>query len=306
MTPPFLRPNDTVGICATARWLSEDQLAQATELITSWGFRVKVTGNVTLRRNQLAGTDAERRQGLQELMDDPDCKAILVARGGYGTVRLVDELDWSRFMQHPKWIAGYSDLTVLLCELNRRGVPGIHSTMPVSFPDCTPEALNSLRAALSGGLASMKWSGQHTNSGVAEGRIVGGNLSVIYSLLGSKSLPDAKNCILLLEDVDEMLYHLDRMMMALTRAGFLREIRGVIIGGLTQMKDNTGAFGFKADNPWGGTAEEILLSFFRPMQIPVALNAPSGHLSDNRAFFTGLHARLTVRPSEAEVVYMFE
>jgi muramoyltetrapeptide carboxypeptidase len=298
MIPPFLIPGDTIGICATARWLSAAQLEAGIQELESWGFRVKVGSHVLVRSGQLAGSTEKRLRDLQVFLDDPECKAIIAARGGYGTVKIIDSIQWTRFLQHPKWICGYSDLTVLLAKLNNMGIAAIHSTMPVSFPDCSEEALFSFRRALMGNLDSMGWENHQSIDGKSKGRLVGGNLSVLYSLLGSPTMLNTKDAILFIEDVDEMLYHVDRMMTALQRAGLFDKIRGVIVGGFTQMKDNTIEHGFKSDNSWGCSATEIVKSFFSRRDIPVAFGMPAGHLSDNRAFYVGCEASLDVQDGQ--------
>lgn len=301
MIPAFLKPGDCVGICATARWLTTGQLEHAVGVLEDWGFRVKVCPQVCLQQFQLAGSDAVRRSALQELLDDADCRAILIARGGYGTVRLLDEISWDAFCASPKWICGYSDVTGLLAEALNRGFSCIHSTMPVSFPDCTPEALHALKVAWTGDLKVISWKG-HGQPGTAHGKLVGGNLSVLCSLLGSSSALDTEGGVLFLEDVDEMLYHVDRMLVALKRSGAFSAVRGVILGGFTQMKDNTREHGFSVDNPWGRGVWEMVTEHFPG--IPVASGFPAGHLSDNRAFYLGREVQLRVEGGHSEIRYV--
>jgi muramoyltetrapeptide carboxypeptidase len=296
--PSYLKPGDTIGIVATARWITKEQLQPALDLLGSWGFRVK-TGTY-LHKNffQLAGTDRERTEDFQAMLDDDEVKAILVARGGYGTVHIIDQLDFSAFMKKPKWICGYSDITVIHTHLNTRGIASIHSTMPISFPDATPEALENLRQTLTGELQTIRWQtgGQNAPMTTDTATLIGGNLSVISSLLGSASWGREKNgpFILFLEDVDEMLYHIDRMMMALRRAGILDQVQVIILGGMTQMKDNTTSFGFPSENPWGQSATEIVESVAASLSIPVLTGFPAGHQNDNRAFYLGMPCSLVV------------
>lgn len=302
MYPPFLQPNDTIGIVATARWVTQEQMQPAIALFESWGFRVQVSPAVFEKNHQLAGNDAVRLAALQEMLDNPEIKAIVVARGGYGTARIVDELDWTSFLSHPKWVCGYSDITVLLNALTNKGIAAIHSTMPISFPDATPEALEQLRRCLVGEKVPIVW--QSTGlAGSAEGEVVGGNLSVIYSQLGSCTQLDTRGKILFLEDVDEMLYHIDRMMVGLKRGGLFREVKGVIFGGFTQIKDNTKAFGFSTDNPWGVGIAEMALAHLVGLNVPVSFGFPAGHLADNRAFYEGLPASLVVEEGHSRLVF---
>jgi muramoyltetrapeptide carboxypeptidase len=290
-TPPFLKSGDCIGIAATARWVTTEQLQPAIDCFTAWGLRVKVASNVHTPHFQLAGTALQRANGLQSLLDDEEVKAVIIARGGYGTVHTIDLLDFSRFESAPKWIAGYSDITVLHTHLNSRGIATIHSTMPISFPDATEQAIDNLRKSLFGELVSFESTEQGSIQPVS-GVVMGGNLSVLYSLLGSDSWREIPDVILFIEDVDEMLYHLDRMLWGLYRSGMLSNVKAIICGGFTQMKDNTKAFGFPGDNPWGAQEYAIIQSIAEKLQVPVAFGFPAGHLSDNRAFYLGCKATL--------------
>jgi muramoyltetrapeptide carboxypeptidase len=290
--PPFLKSGDCIGIAATARWVSAEQLQPALDLFTSWGLRVKVAANVLKPNFQLAGAALERTNGLQELLDDDDVKAIIIARGGYGTIHTIDTLDFSRFKQNPKWIAGYSDITVLHAHLNSRGISTIHSTMPISFPDATKQALENLRLALFGELHEFA-SIEKADVTEVSGNLMGGNLSVLYSLIGSDSWRKTADVILFIEDVDEMLYHLDRMLWGLYRSGILSNVKAIVCGGFTQMKDNTKAFGFPSENPWGADESAIIRGLAERLQVPVVFGFPAGHLSDNRAFYLGQMVTLT-------------
>jgi muramoyltetrapeptide carboxypeptidase len=289
--PPFLKSGDCIGIAATARWVTPEQLQPAIDHFTSWGLRVKVASNVLTPNFQLAGTAMERSAALQELLDDDEVHAIIIARGGYGTVHTIDLLDFSRFEKRPKWIAGYSDITVLHSHLNTRGFATIHSTMPISFPDATDAAIDNLRRALFGELHEFA-SIEKSKVSEVSGCVVGGNLSVLYSLLGSDSWRKLSDMILFIEDVDEMLYHLDRMLWGAYRSGMLANVKAIVCGGFTQMKDNTKAFGFPSDNPWGASEREIINGMAARLQVPVAFGFPAGHLSDNRAFYLGRMATL--------------
>jgi muramoyltetrapeptide carboxypeptidase len=304
--PPFLRSGDCIGIVATARWMASGQLDYALAILTSWGFRVRVSEAVEERFGQLAGNDEKRREELQKMLDDPEISAILIARGGYGTVRIIDDLNWSRFYERPKWICGYSDITVLLSHLTNQGIACIHSTMPISFPDATVEALGQLRDCLTGSLTQVTWETTHwsdESEGLA-GNLVGGNLSVLYSQLGSKSQINARNSVLFLEDVDEHLYHIDRMCWALRRSGIFESIRAVIIGGMTQIKDNTIEFGFKVDNPWGFEIHEIIRNSLPDSSIPLFGGFPAGHQNDNRAFMMGRTVEIRAVGSSASMTYI--
>lgn len=290
-TIPYLRAGDRVALAAPARAVSPEEMAPAIKTLTAWGLDVVVPDGLYERQNQLAGSDIHRASLLQGLLDDPSIRAIFCARGGYGTVRIVDRLDYSGFLAHPKWIVGYSDATVLHSHIQATiGLPTLHATMPVNFPtDGSPcPATESLRKALFGEPIDIVWNSHPLDrKGEAEGIVVGGNLSILYSLLGSRSQIDTRGKILLIEDLDEYLYHIDRMMQALRRAGMLDGLAGLVAGGLTDMHDNT--------IPWGHTAEEIVMAAVADKPYPVAFNAPIGHLGhENRALPLGQTARLTV------------
>jgi muramoyltetrapeptide carboxypeptidase len=302
MIPPFLRRGDVVGICATARWLTDEQIESAVRVIEGWGLRADVDPQVLKQHFQLAGEDEARREALQRMLDRSDIGAILIARGGYGTVRIIDGLDWSGFLRKPKWVCGYSDITVLHAELARLNVASIHCSMPVSFPDCTPEALTNLRAALTGELREFRWNSSTNGAISVRGKVWGGNLSVLCSLLGSATLYHEPGRLLFVEDVDEMHYHVDRMLTALTRAGYLNGVGAVIAGGFTQMRDNTREFGFKSDNPWGSSPAELLVQHFGKAPGLVS-DMPAGHLNDNRAFYLGLDTVLEVRDGQASLSF---
>lgn len=301
--PPFLKSGDTIGIAATARWITPEQLQPALDLIHSWGFRTKLADNIHEQRFQLAGDAARRTECFQRMLDDDEIQAIVIVRGGYGTVHIVDQLDFSKFEQHPKWICGYSDITVLLSEMYARGIACIHSTMPISFPVATPEALENLRKTLTGELREITWScDANTSLHLKDVQVTGGNLSVIYSLLGSSSLkmPD-ESTIVFMEDVDEMYYHIDRMLMGLMRAGYFSKAKAILVGGMTMMKDNTKAFGFETENPWGDAPEITIQRLAERLQIPVVFGFPAGHQNDNRAFYMGVKSELIVKKGKAEL-----
>lgn len=296
ITPPFLQKGDTVAIVSTARKNLEDNLKPSIDLLKSWGLNVKIGSTIGLDYHQLAGTDAQRAADFQEQMDNPNIKAIWCVRGGYGTVRIIDLLDFTKFKQNPKWIIGFSDVTVLHSHLNRMGIQSIHATMPISIPRATTEAKESLRKALFGEPLEYKFSCDILNHlGTAKGELVGGNLSILYSLLGSESAIDCTNKILFIEDLDEYLYHIDRMMLNLKRNGCLSSLRGMIIGGMTKMNDN--------EIPWGKNAFEIIEEVTKNLNIPIIYNFPAGHIQDNRALIMGKTISVEVTAEESKVVF---
>lgn len=301
--PPFLKPNDTIGIVATARWIDEQTKALAQETFASWGFKTKFFPDVSSKHFQLAGTDEVRKANLQAALNDEELAAIMIARGGYGTVRVIDGLNWSAFIQKPKWICGYSDITILHAHLNHvLGVASIHSTMPISFPHATSEALSNLRCALVGRPFQFQWP-QSPNIDSISAPLVGGNLSVLYSALGSPQQLQAHNAIVFIEDVDEMLYHVDRMLMALLRANAFSGAKAIVAGGFTLIKDNTPEFGFEVNNPWGISVADMLSELSQRLGIPVLQGMQAGHLNDNRAFYLGVGATLEAHNGTAHLAF---
>jgi muramoyltetrapeptide carboxypeptidase len=297
ITPPYLQKGDTVAIVSTARKNLEDNLKPTIDLLEGWGLKVKIGKTIGLNHHQLAGTDEQRAEDFQEQMDNPNIKAIWCVRGGYGTVRMIDKLDFSRFKENPKWIIGFSDVTVLHSHLNRLGVQSIHGIMPVSVPRASDDAKNSLCAALFGDALSYEIDCDALNhNGKATGELVGGNLSILYSLLGSPSAIDCEDKILFFEDLDEYLYHIDRMMMNMKRNGCLSNLKGIIIGSLTDMKDN--------EIPWGKNAYEIVEDAVKELKIPIVYNFPAGHIRDNRTLIFGRRISLEVTPETTKVVFL--
>ena len=301
MQPAFLQQGDTIGIIATARFITSEQWQYAKGVIESWGLKIKLAENVFKPSFQLAGNVEERTQSFLSLWNDNEVKALLVARGGYGTIHTIDEILPS--LNDSKWICGYSDVTVLLNACTNKDIACIHSTMPISFEHATPEALENLRCALFGETFLFEWNEKQIQTGNTEGKIVGGNLSVIYSQLGSATQLNTEGKILFLEDVDEMLYHIDRMLTALKRAGLFKNITGLILGGFTQMRDNTEEFGFSSNNPWGKSLVEMILELGLNCNIPVTMGFPAGHLNDNRAFYMGRNAELIVNENSAQLTW---
>jgi muramoyltetrapeptide carboxypeptidase len=296
ITPPYLQKGDTVALVATARKNIDDNLKPTIDLLKSWGIEAVIGSTIGLDTNQLAGTDEQRAADFQHQMDNPNIKAIWCVRGGYGTVRMIDLLDFTKFKQHPKWVIGFSDVTVLHNHLNTMGYKSIHGIMPVSIPRATPDAIATMQMALFGNPISYAVSPDPMNRfGKATGELVGGNLSILYSLLGSKSAIDCQDKILFIEDLDEYLYHIDRMMMNLKRNGCIENLKGIVIGAMTKMKDN--------DIPWGKNALEIIDDVTKKYNIPVIFNFPAGHIQDNRALVMGSTVTIEVNASGSTLVF---
>lgn len=288
ITPSFLGKQDKITIVAPARFVERSFIDSAVQMIEDRGFRVSLGERLFQRRNQFAGPDSERAADFNDAIRDPDCRAILCARGGYGTARLLSSIDWKAWKDDPKWLVGYSDITALHTSVyNRLNMESIHGSMPVNFQRNSPAAVEELFGLLSGNPADQYFERDVLNRpGQAEGIMVGGNLSVLYSLLGSDAQLETKGKILFLEDLDEYLYHVDRMMLALDRAGMLENLAGLIIGGMTDMNDN--------DVPFGATAREIIADRVAKYDYPVAFGFPAGHIDDNRPWTCGKKRRLTV------------
>ena len=280
LTPKSLSSGSKIALVAPARKISYEEISFAIDYIRDRGFVPVYDDRLFLSHNQFAGSDEERAAVLQSYLDNPDIDAVICVRGGYGTVRIIDRLNFDKFIQHPKWIVGYSDVTVLHAKLQSLGVESLHATMPINFNNNTQQSLDTLFSALTG--KELTYDYPHSPldiKGEAEGVLVGGNISVLYSLLGSDIFPDTKDTILFIEDLDEYLYHIDRMMTAFVRAGVLDDVRGLIVGGLTKMHDNA--------VPFGMSAEEIILEKVRDRNIPVTFGFPAGHIDDNRALVLG-------------------
>lgn len=283
--PSLLRPGDVVYITAPARSLSYESALQAKDIIEQYGFAVKFGQTIGTTFHQWSAPDEERAADLNFAIQNDEVKAILMARGGYGTVRIIDLVDFSPLTLKPKWLIGFSDITALHSHVwNRYRLPSIHAPMPINFPINTQESIQSIFMQMTNGHGCL--TGCKGRAGFADGFLVGGNLSVLYSLLGSQSFPDLEGAILVLEDLDEYLYHIDRMLHALSRAGVFRRLAGVVVGSFTDMHDNAVPFGY--------TVPDIIVHHFSRLDIPIALDANIGHHEDQRAFIHGAKARLEV------------
>jgi muramoyltetrapeptide carboxypeptidase len=294
--PPSLKKGDTIAILATARKNIDDNLQPAIDLLKSWGLNVGIGKTIGLDNNQLAGTDAQRAADLQQQMDNPNIKAIWCVKGGYGTVRIIDLLDFTKFKQNPKWIFGFSDVTILHSYLNKLNIASIHGAMPITVAKATPETIETLRKALFGESLNYKIPFDAANKlGTAKGEIVGGNLSILYSLMGSNAQIDCKGKILFIEDIDEYLYHIDRMMMSLKRCGCFNDLKGLVVGGMTKMRDN--------EIPWGKNANEIIADVTKGYSFPILYNFPAGHFRDNRALIFGKQVSIDLNAKTSKLTF---
>ena len=295
ITPRPLKENDKVILLSTARKIDVSELREGIEMLESWGLRVEIGKTIGRESNQFAGDDELRAKDLQEALDNPEIRAVFVARGGYGTVRVLDRLDFTSFTKNPKWIIGYSDITALLSHIYYNySVESIHGIMPFNIDkdSHSSPATNSLRNLLFQNSNTMAFKGDKMNiEGKVSGELVGGNLSVLYSLLASNSFGSTDNKILLLEDLDEYLYHIDRMMYALLRAGKLSNLKAILIGGFTDMHDN--AIGF------GRTSEEIIFDIISRFGYPAGFSLGFGHIGkDNNALIIGRKTDIVISKEE--------
>ncbi|MES2514454.1 MAG: LD-carboxypeptidase [Bacteroidota bacterium] len=294
--PSYLKKGDSVAIIATARKVSIEEIQPAVTFLESHGLLVVLGKNLFSSKNQYAGTDEQRTEDLQWALNDPEIKAIIIARGGYGTVKLIESLDFREFKNHPKWLVGYSDVTVLHNAIHKQGIATLHATMPLNF-DKSKEATESVVNALFGNLKQIETEENYSNiEGKATGQLVGGNLSLIYSLSGTPYDLDTTGKILFLEDLDEYLYHIDRMMMQLKLSGKLKHLKGLVIGGMTDMKDNM--------IPFGKLPDEIIIDAVKEYGYPVCFDFPAGHIDENMAIYLGKEVELGVLDDKATLKFL--
>jgi len=297
MTPPFLKPGDKVAIVATARKVSVQELAYALESLTKWGLQPVLGKNIYAADNQFAGSDEQRAEDLQWAINDDSIKAVFIARGGYGTIRIMDDVDYNKLKTTPKWMVGFSDVTVLHSHIHKFcEVATIHGVMPFSF-NKNAESLETLRKCLFGEKVKYEFPAEKLNRvGESQGLLVGGNLSLLYALAGTPEDLNTDGKILFLEDLDEYLYHIDRMMMNLKRSGKLSKLAGLVIGGFTDMKDNA--------IPFGKTAYEIIYDLVKEYPYPVCFGFPAGHVERNLALYLGKEVKLNVNSTSSTLEFL--
>ncbi len=296
ITPKKLQIGGLLAFASPAKSIGRESVVEAVRLLHEFGFRYRLDEEVFATYHQFAGDTALRTKHFQQLLDDPELDAIICMRGGYGSLQIVDALDFTVFREHPKWIVGYSDITVLHARLQREGFESLHATMPINFTTNSLESLQSLFAHLQGNRLNYEIPTHALNRfGIAKGQLVGGNLSILYSLQGSNLFPDCRNKILFIEDLDEYLYHIDRMILSLKRAGCFNQLAGLIVGGMTDMKDN--------DIPFGMQVEEIIASQLADFDFPIAFGFPAGHIPDNRSLILGRQLELHVNAENTTLVF---
>jgi muramoyltetrapeptide carboxypeptidase len=293
---PYLKKGDKIAITCPAKKLPRPMDA-AVKVLQSWGLEVVQGDTLQASYHQFAGDDELRAKDLQRFIDDDSIKAIIAARGGYGTIRIVDMVDYSRLATHPKWIIGFSDITVLHSHLHTiYGLQTIHGQMPVNVPDASSASLISLKKALFGEAVTYSFKSHSLNRpGQATAPVIGGNLSLLIAMLGSVSDMDYSGKILFLEDVGEYLYSVDRMLYTLKRAGKLNNLAGLIVGGFTELKDN--------DIPFGFTVADMVMSLVSEFNYPVCFDFPAGHIPDNHAIIFGKNLNLLVEDHKVTASY---
>jgi muramoyltetrapeptide carboxypeptidase len=288
--PHSLVQGSVVRIVSTARKISPAEVEPSVKLLKSWGLTVQLGRNMYATENQFAGSSSHRLQDLQEALSDNHVDMVWCSRGGYGTTMLLDEVDFTAFCEKPKWVVGYSDVTSLLCHITTNfDVVSLHATMPINVSNqLSPsdlQSIDSLRSVIFGDSVSYKMNSHDLSKpGDAKGPLIGGNLSILYSILGSNSSPKTDGAILFVEDLDEYLYHIDRMMVNLKRNGLLENLSALVVGGMTDMNDNT--------VPFGKTVEEIVLGHVDTYGYPVYFGFDAGHLSPNLALPFGQIAEI--------------
>nr|WP_294862144.1 LD-carboxypeptidase [uncultured Fluviicola sp.] len=294
--PPQLVPGDTIALVSPAKAIEAAHIEFAKSYFENQGFKVLVGANATNEYRYFSGTDTDRASDLQWAVDHPDVKAIICNRGGYGAIRLFDLVNWANLLREPKWILGFSDITNFHCLGLKLGIETAHTTMPLNFRENSEESLESMLHVLCGKPNEYRWKRNPSNkSGMVTGNVVGGNLSILYSLLGTPYSPNYENAILFIEDIGEQVYHLDRMLWAFRFAGVFDRIAGLIVGGMSDLKDTA------APTEW--TVEELILEHTKYRSFPIAFDAPVGHIPDNRAFICGGSATFTVTEDQS---YFFQ
>jgi muramoyltetrapeptide carboxypeptidase len=290
--PPFLKKGDKIGIVSTASRIDRKVVDPAIDLLFSLGYNVLIGKHTFSSFHQYSSTDAERASDLQTMIDNPEIKAIICSRGGYGTLRTLELINFSHFIQNPKWIIGFSDVTVLHSKLNNLGITSIHGVMPRYFllDGKKSPSLQTLLDTLTGQPINYEISSDVNNrSGKAVGQLVGGNLSILYSMRGTPYDIDTTGKILFIEDLGEYLYHLDRMMMNLKAGGKLENLAALLVGNFSGMKD--------LDEPYGLSVEEIIFDAVSEYGFPVAFKFPAGHAQDNFALKLGVETTIEVTSS---------
>ncbi|CAL2089614.1 Muramoyltetrapeptide carboxypeptidase [Tenacibaculum sp. 190524A02b] len=300
VTPPYLQKGDTVALVAPAGILKnrKNVIDKAKQLLEDWGLKVVYGKHMFNQGNHFAGTDDERCQDFQEAMDNPNVKAIWCARGGYGSVRILDKLDFSKFKDSPKWVIGYSDITAFHNHIHNLGIETLHAMMGTSMQDKKediPHTISTFKKALFGERLSYEITpSKYNRKGNVSGELIGGNIAILTSMLGSESQMSTEGKILFIEEIGEYKYSIDRMLQSLKRAGYFTKIKAVVVGDMTKIKKNT--------TPWGSSIKQLILEVL-PKNIPVLFDFPAGHEPDNRALIMGRNVELEIKDQESKLIF---
>ena len=296
--PPFLKQGDRVALVSPSFCIEENILTEAVTFLEKWGLKVRIGRNAAKKNGPFAGSDSERLHDLQEATDDPEIKAVFCSRGGYGLSKIISLADFSALKSRPKWYIGFSDITVLHMWLNEVcGVMSVHGEMPLNFynREKTRDTFISLKNALFGDLKSHEWTGNVYRPANVTGEMTGGNLSLLYSLTGTKGELSTNGKILFIEEVGEYYYHIDRMLTSLKLSGKLEGLSALVVGGMNNIEE--------AKIPWGKTVEETILGIVSDYNYPVFFSFPAGHIPDNRSFYIGMQAAIEVDDSRVILRY---
>ncbi|MFZ0473754.1 MAG: LD-carboxypeptidase [Bacteroidales bacterium] len=296
--PPYLKEGDRIAIVTPASHIDGNLVLHAEELLKASGFDVVLGEHVFTINGPFAGSDDERLHDLQQVTDDPSVKAVLCSRGGYGMSRIIDRVDYSALKRHPKWYVGYSDITSLHLWLNTVcGIASLHAEMPINYsnPKCSPLCYETMLRALKGEQEPVVWKSSRDAAFTVEGTVLGGNISLIYSLNGTQGQPETEGAILFIEEIGEQFYHLDRMLISMRMTGMLNNLSALIVGGMEKITEGEHVF--------NQSVEEVVMNVAGGYGYPVLFNFPAGHIPDNRALYLGRKARLTHKGSEATLSY---
>ena len=295
--PPYLKKGDRIGIVCPAGYMPKKNAATCIETLQNWGYEVVVGKTLGSQFHYFSGTDEQRLADLQAMLDDATIQAILCGRGGYGLSRIIDQLNFTKFKQHPKWLIGFSDITVLHSHLYQQiKFASLHAPMAAAFNEggANNVYVQSLKKALKGDLANYTCAPHAYNTiGKATGELIGGNLSLIAHLIGTKSSLKTAGKILFIEDVGEYLYNIDRMFIQLKRAGLLNNLAGLMIGGFTEMKDTV--------TPFGTDVLSIIKTHIQEYNYPVCFDFPVSHATENYALKIGMVHQLTVAKNKTSL-----
>jgi len=300
--PKYLEAGDTIAIVAPAGILKNKKhiITKAKNLAESWGLKVIIGKHVYDQNHHFAGTDLDRASDFQKALDNPNIKAIWCARGGYGSVRILDLLDFSKFKKSPKWIIGYSDITAIHNQFHNLWFETLHAMMPASmvFDETKSEkSKESLKNALFGKELSYQVPvSRYNKTGTAKGQLIGGNMTMLLTMLGSESSIDTRGKILFIEEIGEYNYHIDRIMQSLKRAGYFKHLEGLIVGDMTNIKKNT--------TLWGSSTYQLIKDAVSEYKFPILFGFPAGHEPDNRALIFGRQIKMETSKNKASLVFL--